>query len=115
MGEDIRFRIDDQVAFYGRASGDMNVSAGLALADARVRRPRPVLAVAGLQLWVAVTVAIVGALTTYLEAMQLEATIMLYNQAATNLEGIRAWWTALPPDSRSIAGTSIGSSSAPSG
>jgi hypothetical protein len=95
----IRFRIDDQVKFYR---------------DGVRRRERTVLAlrwlmlgfgglgtllaVAGLQLWVAVTVALVGALTTYLETMQLEATIMLYNQAATNLEGIRAWWTALPPD-----------------
>ena len=95
----IRFRIDDQVAFYRN---------GVRRRERRVQALRwlmlgfgglgTLLAVAGLQLWVAVTVAVVGALTTYLEAMQLEATIMLYNQAATNLEGIRAWWTALPPD-----------------
>jgi hypothetical protein len=95
----IRFRIDDQVAFYRN---------GVRRHERRVQRLRwlmlafgavgSVLAVAGLQLWVAVTVAVVGVFATYLESMQLEATIMLYNQAATTLEGIRAWWTALPPD-----------------
>jgi hypothetical protein len=29
--------------------------------------------------------------------MQLETTVMLYNQAATDLEAIRSWWLALPP------------------
>ena len=97
--EYIRFRLDDQVAFYRK---------GVRRHERRVQSLRwlmlvfgavgSVLAVAGLQLWVAVTVALVGVFTTYLEAMQLEATIMLYNQAATTLEGIRAWWTALPPD-----------------
>ena len=95
----IRLRIDDQVGFYREAVRER---------ERQVQALRwlmlgfgglgTLLAVAGFQLWVAVTVAVVGALTTYLEALQLEATIMLYNQAATNLEGIRSWWTALPPD-----------------
>ncbi len=95
----IRFRIDDQVTFYRD---------GVRIRERRVRALRwlmlgfgglgTFLAVVGLQLWVAVAVGLVGALTTYLEAMQLESTIMLYNQAATNLEAIKAWWAALPPD-----------------
>jgi hypothetical protein len=97
--EYIRFRIDDQVTFYrnGVRRHERRVSTlrWLMLAFGALGS---VLAVATLQLWVAVTVAVVGVFATYLESMQLEATIMLYNQAATTLEGIRAWWTALPPD-----------------
>jgi hypothetical protein len=56
------------------------------------------LAAIGLELWIAVTTALAGAFATYLEAMQLENSVMLYNQAATDLAAIKAWWLALPPD-----------------
>jgi hypothetical protein len=54
------------------------------------------LAAFGAELWVAVTVAVAGAVGSYLEMLQLETTITLYNQAATDLEAIRRWWTSLP-------------------
>ena len=94
----IRFRIDDQVAFYRRGARDR---------ERRIRALRwlmiafgglgSLLAAIGFELWVAVAVAAVGALAAYLEAMQLETTLALYNQAATSLEAIKAWWTALTP------------------
>ncbi len=97
--EYIRFRIDDQVKYYRKTVRERErLVLGLRWVMLGFGGLGTVLAAAGFQLWVAVTVAVVGALTTYLEAMQLEASIMLYNQAATTLEGIRAWWTALPPD-----------------
>ncbi len=97
--EYIRFRIDDQVRYYRKNVHDRErLVLGLRWVMLGFGGLGTVLAAAGFQLWVAVTVAVVGALTTYLEAMQLEASIMLYNQAATTLEGIRASWTALPPD-----------------
>ena len=56
------------------------------------------LAAALLEPWVAVTTALAAAFATYLEANQLESTIMLQNQAATDLWTIRAWWMALSPE-----------------
>jgi SMODS and SLOG-associating 2TM effector domain 1 len=56
------------------------------------------LAAIGLELWIAVTTALAGAFTAYLEAMQLETSLMLYNQAATDLAAIKTWWLALPPN-----------------
>lgn len=54
------------------------------------------LAAIGLEVWIAVTVALTGAFASFLELKQVEATLVAYNQAATNLEGIRIWWHALP-------------------
>ncbi len=58
------------------------------------------LAAVGAQLWVALTTALVGAFTTYLEYQQLENTLMKYNQAATDLANIKAWWSALSEEER---------------
>ncbi len=48
--------------------------------------------------WVAVTTAAVTAVSTHLGYRQIEATLMTYNQAATDLENVKGWWQALPPD-----------------
>ena len=54
------------------------------------------LAAVGLQLWIALTVTLVGAFTSFLEYQQIENTLMKYNQAATDLSNIQAWLTAIP-------------------
>jgi hypothetical protein len=97
--EYIRFRIDDQIDYYRR---------GVRVRERRVRSLRwlvvgigglgTFLAAALLEPWVAVTTALAAAFATYLEANQLESTIMLQNQAATDLWTIRAWWMALSPE-----------------
>ncbi|MGH9933196.1 MAG: DUF4231 domain-containing protein, partial [Pyrinomonadaceae bacterium] len=48
------------------------------------------------QVWIAVTTALAGAFTTYLSYQQTENTVTKYNQAFTDLENVRSWWTALP-------------------
>jgi hypothetical protein len=58
------------------------------------------LAAVGLELWIAVTTAVVGAISTHLEYMQVESTLLHYNQAAADLETIRRWWISLPPDAK---------------
>ncbi|MEO0396764.1 MAG: DUF4231 domain-containing protein [Cyanobacteria bacterium P01_A01_bin.137] len=45
--------------------------------------------------WVAVTTALVGAFTNYLEVKRIEASLVGYNQAADTLYDIRAWWYSL--------------------
>lgn len=56
------------------------------------------LAAVGLELWVALTTALVAAFTTFQEYQQVENTLMRYNQAATDLANIRGWWIALPAE-----------------
>jgi len=58
------------------------------------------LAAIGFELWIAVTTAVVGAVTTYLEYNQVENTLLHYNQAASDLETIRRWWVSLPADAK---------------
>jgi SLOG in TRPM, prokaryote/SMODS and SLOG-associating 2TM effector domain 1/Protein of unknown function (DUF4231) len=48
------------------------------------------------QVWIALTTAMAAALTAYLNLEQTEITLTKYNQAATDLSNIKAWWTALP-------------------
>jgi hypothetical protein len=94
----VQFRVEDQIDFYrGRARGqerDVRLLRWLVLLFGGLGT---FLAAIGIEIWVAVTVAAAGALTSYLEAMQIETTVMLYNQAAADLGAIRAWWLALPP------------------
>ena len=55
------------------------------------------LAAIGLQIYVALTTALVGACITIVESRQLETSVTFYNQAAADLTAIRAWWFALEP------------------
>lgn len=48
--------------------------------------------------WVAVTAAVSSALLAFLGYKQFEKTLVGYNQTATDLENLLAWWTALTHD-----------------
>lgn len=62
------------------------------------------LAAVGAQLWVAMTTTLVGAFTTYLGYQQIENTLTQYNQAATDLANINAWWSALSEEEKKDRG-----------
>jgi hypothetical protein len=95
----LELRIDDQIRFYEqRARSRESQARRLRWAMLGLGGLGTFLAAIGLELWIAVTTALAGAFATYLEAMQLENSVMLYNQAATDLAAIKAWWLALPPD-----------------
>ena len=47
------------------------------------------------QVWIALTTALVAAIGTYLGYRQTENTLTKYNQAATDLANVKAWWNAL--------------------
>ena len=97
----LELRIDDQIGFYERSVRKRERQlGGLRWAMLGLGGLGTFLAAIGLELWIAVTTALVGAFATYLEAMQLENSLMLYNQAATDLAAIKAWWLALPPDAQ---------------
>ena len=48
------------------------------------------------QVWIALTTAVAAAFATYLSYQQTESTVTKYNQAFTDLENVKSWWTALP-------------------
>jgi hypothetical protein len=94
----VKQRIDEQVAWYqenaARLSRNSRTLQWLALLFGA---GGTFLAAINLQIWVAVTTAIVGAYSTYRATWQLETSLALYNQAASNLSAIRLWWFALSP------------------
>jgi hypothetical protein len=47
------------------------------------------------QLWLPLTTALVTAVATYLGYRQTESTLIKYNQTASDLNNVRAWWNAL--------------------
>ena len=59
------------------------------------------LAAIGKQVWIALTTSIVAAFGTYLGYRQTERTLMKYNQAATDLANVKAWWNALSSEEQS--------------
>jgi Skp family chaperone for outer membrane proteins len=50
------------------------------------------------QVWIALTTAMAAALATYLSYQQTENTLTKYNQASTDLDSVKRWWTALPAE-----------------
>lgn len=56
------------------------------------------LAAVNQQAWIALTTALVAAIGSYLGYMQTENTLTKYNQAATDLANVKAWWNALPAE-----------------
>lgn len=60
------------------------------------------LAAIGLELWIALTTALVTAFAAYLEYQQVENTLVKYNQALTDLANVRGWWLALPPEAQAL-------------
>lgn len=61
------------------------------------------LAALGQDLWVALTVTVTGILGSYIGMHNIEDTLVVYNQAATDLQNVRDWWTALPAEERAAA------------
>ena len=49
-------------------------------------------------MWIALTTALTAAIGTYLGYKQFENTLIEYNQSATDLKNVKAWWNALPAE-----------------
>lgn len=61
------------------------------------------LAATELQIWVAVTSAVVAALGSFLEFKRVETNLIACNLAASDLYDIRTWWRALPESSKQLS------------
>jgi hypothetical protein len=93
----IMFRLDDQLAYYRLKADEWNrklrVYQSLIISASGLGA---LLAAINLALWLPLATALGAAFALYLEYMQVVNTLTKYNQAATNLEDVKQWWTALP-------------------
>jgi SLOG in TRPM, prokaryote/SMODS and SLOG-associating 2TM effector domain 1/Protein of unknown function (DUF4231) len=93
----MKFRLDDQLTYYRLRSAKWN-------RDLKIYQPLVIiasgfgalLAAINLALWLPLATALGAAFALYLEYMQVVTTLTKYNQATTNLEDVKHWWTALP-------------------
>jgi hypothetical protein len=100
----IRIRIADQLAYYhGRIRRLDRLRGVLQLAAVAAGGAGAILAAAGLEIWIGLTTAISAAALSYLASLQVENTIVAYNQAATKLGGLERGWRAAEPVSRDAA------------
>jgi hypothetical protein len=92
----IRWRLDDQLGFY-RGKVDQLDKQVVTLQWILIAFGAlgTVLAAVRLDPWVPLTSAVVMALTAHLGYQQSESRIMKYQQAAIELENLKAWWGAL--------------------
>lgn len=95
----VQVRLGDQLSYYKRKAVKLErqlklvqwsifIIGGLGTFLAAINR----------QVWIALSTALAAALTTFLSYRQTENTLMKYNQAATDLENVKSWWTALPAE-----------------
>ena len=97
----VRLRLSDQLAYYGNKTARLDQQASRwQLVAIGVGALGTLLAALGDDWvsWVALTSAVASAAMAYLGYKQFETTLTSYNQTATDLENLLAWWTALLPD-----------------
>ncbi|TDN38641.1 hypothetical protein A8B98_22665 [Hymenobacter sp. UV11] len=105
-GQYVEVRLDNQLAYFRRKAvrmeSQLNVLSWLTYIVGGVGT---YLAAVGQQLWIALSTALVAAIGSYLGYRQTEHNLTKYNQAATDLSNIRAWWYALPPAQQVLPAT----------
>lgn len=97
----LEVRLEDQLKYYGSKTSRLDSQmTRLQWAIFVVGAVGTVLAALGAQLWIALTTALATALSAYIGHLQIEHSLIQYNQAATDLSNVRLWWTALPADEK---------------
>lgn len=100
----LRIRIGDQLTYYHdrirSLSRRRNTLQFLAIAAAAAGA---ILAAAGLEAWIGLTSGAAAALLAYLGYLQVDNTVVTYNQTATKLAGMERDWRARSPARRNAA------------
>ncbi|WNG19045.1 DUF4231 domain-containing protein [Cystobacter fuscus] len=92
----IRYRLDDQLGYYRRKIDRLDRSAyRLQWLTILASGMGTVLAAMGAELWVALTTSLVTSVTAWLGYQQAESQLTKYHQSTTDLDNIKAWWSAL--------------------
>ena len=97
----LELRVGDQLSYYypktAQLGRRLRMLQALALVAGAVGT---LLAAAGYEVWIGLTTAIAANVVAYLGYLQVEPTLVAYNQAAGRLEALRRAWDAQPPESR---------------
>jgi len=94
--EYVQFRLHDQARFYRSSAARLDARFRLLLVASLVLGGLATfLAAVGFGSVIAVTTAVIAAITSYLGYQQVEFTLSRYTQSAMGLSNIEAWWTAL--------------------
>jgi hypothetical protein len=97
----ISHRVDDQIEYFGyRATRLARVLWLLLLLIFLAGGVGTLLAALHIDIWIAMTTAVVGAVTTYLGYEQVESTLVNYNQARKGLISLNGWRITLPAQER---------------
>jgi hypothetical protein len=97
----VKHRVDDQIRYYGsRATRLARILRLLQSVIFVAGGVGTLLAALHVDIWIALTTALVGAVTTYLGYEQIENTLVTYNQARTALIAIKGWWASVPEETR---------------
>jgi hypothetical protein len=100
----LRLRIGDQLAYYhGKIRRLDPRRSAVQLFAVGAGGSGAILAAAGLEIWIGLTTAIGAAGLSYLGYLQIDATIVAYNQSATRLASLERGWAALAPGERDAA------------
>lgn len=94
----VRLRLQDQLQFYRRKTVMLEASwRRINIAMIALGGVGTLIGVVGggYVIWITVTTTLSAALASYMSLRQVENTLIGYNQTATDLENIHAWWMAL--------------------
>jgi len=92
----IKLRLDDQLSYYRRRAAKWDRELKIYQSSVIIATGLgALLAAIKVELWLPLATALGAAFALYLEYMQVVNTLTKYNQAATSLEDVKQWWTAL--------------------
>lgn len=100
----LRLRIGDQLAYYHGKIRDLDRRrSAFQLLAVAAGGAGAILAAAGVEIWIGLTTAISAAAFAYLGHLQVDATIVAYNQSASRLDALQREWAARDPTERDAA------------
>jgi SLOG in TRPM, prokaryote/SMODS and SLOG-associating 2TM effector domain 1/Protein of unknown function (DUF4231) len=100
----LQIRIGDQLAYYHGRIEHLDRRRTMAqLLAIGAGASGAIVAAAGVEVWIGLTTAIAAAGVAYLAYLQVDATIVAYNQSATRLAALQREWDARRPAERDAA------------
>jgi hypothetical protein len=94
----LEIRIGDQLRYYhGRIAQLDRGRSVFQLVAVAAGGAGAIVAAAGAEIWIGLTTAISGAALSYLAHLQVDNTVVAYNQSASKLARLQREWTALTP------------------
>lgn len=95
----VQVRLDDQAGYYKREAIEMEWWLKLLQWSVYIiGGVGTFLAAINQQVWIALTTALAAATVTFLSYKQTEGNLIKYNRAASNLDNVKSWWSALPAE-----------------